>query len=397
MSNYQRTTLAVSIVAGLFTTIASADVTMQQRIEIQAGGALSMLNSTTNVTTLLSGDKSRSDTVMDTKPGMMGRLMKAGGNTSNITRLDKELIWTLSAKKKQYTEMTFEEMRAQMKRSMEQMESLQDTGSSSSTLPVSEESCQWSPMVVNTDKTGKKEKFAGVKATQYIINISSTCTDKASGKACNIIWTLDNWMAKKMPGNAELNAYQKAMAEKMDMGQFISQGQGMSAVLLKMFGDGWSDIFEEADDLKGYPIKSVMSLEMGGENCTMPSGQTLAMDEVWGDAANAGLNAGVGSAASHAGRAAGQEIAGQMGNSVGGSIAGSALGAASSEVIGGLFNKFKKKKKPKQKSQQKPADTAEKPGASSVAIFRVATEIINISDASIPAAKFEIPAGYKKR
>ncbi|MCF6226205.1 MAG: hypothetical protein L3J22_07905 [Xanthomonadales bacterium] len=392
LKNHQ-TALVVSIVAGLFTTIASADVTMQQRIEIQAGGAMSILNSTANVTTLLSGNKSRSDTVMEVKPGMMGRLMNAGGNTSNITRLDKELIWTLSAKKKQYTEMTFAEMRAQMKSSMEQMESLQDSGGSSSALPVNEESCQWSPMVVNTDKTGKKEKIAGVKATQYIINISRTCTDKASGKACNITWALDNWMAKKMPGNAEVNTFQKAMAEKMEMGQFISQGQGMSAILMKMFGDGWNDVFEEADDLKGYPIKSVMSLEMGGENCTMPSGQTLAMDEVWGDAANAGLNAGVGSAASHAGRAAGQEIAGQMGGSIGGSIAGSALGAASNEVIGGLFNKFKKKKKPK----QKPADTAEKSTASSVAIFRVATEITNISDASIPAEKFEIPIGYKKR
>ncbi len=389
LKNHQ-TTLVVSIVAGLFTTIASADVTMQQRIEIQAGGAMSMFNSTANITMLLSGDKSRSDTVMEVKPGMMGRLMKAGNN-SNITRLDKDLIWTLSTTKKQYTEMTFAEMRAQMNTSMEQLESLQ--GSGGSALPVSEESCEWSPMVVNTDKTGKKEKFAGVKATQYIINVSRTCTDKASNKACNITWTLDNWMAKKMPGNAELNAYQKAMAEKMGLDQLMAQGQGMSAVLLKMFGDGWSDIFEEADDLKGYPMKSVMSLEMGGENCTTPGGQALALDEIWGDAANAGLNAGVGSAAGHAGRAAGQEIAEQVGGGVGGSIAGSALGAASNEVIGGLFNKFKKKKKPK----QKPADTAEKSAASSVAIFRVATEITNISDTPIPAEKFEIPTGYKKR
>jgi len=391
MSKNHKTTLFIGIAAGLITTIASADVTMQQRVEIQAGGAMSMLNSTVNITTLLSGDKSRTDSVMEAKPGMMGRLMKAG-DSSSITRLDKDLIWEISAKKKQYTEMTFAEMRAQMNKSMEQMESLQG-GSGGSALPVEEESCQWSPMVVNTDKTGKKEKIAGIKATQYIINVSRTCTDKASGKACNITWTLDNWMAKKMPGKAELNAHQKAIAKKMDMDQLMAQGQGMSAILLKMFGDGWDDVFEEADDLKGYPMKSVMSLEMGGESCTMPSGQTLAMDEVWGDAANAGLNAGVGSAAGHASSAAGQEIAEQMGNSVGGSIGGSAMRAASNELIGGMFNKFKKKKKPK----QKPAETAENAAAASVAVFRLATEITKISDASIPAAKFEIPAGYKKR
>ena len=389
MLKIKSATLISSLSAALITTVASADVTMEQRIEIQAGGAMSMLNSTTNVTTSVAGDKARSETVMKAKSGMMGRLMKAGNNTT-ITRLDKDLIWTMSPEKKQYSEMTFAQMRAQMDKSMKQLESMQ--GSGGSALPVSEEGCQWSPMVVNTDKTGEKEKFAGVKATQYIINVSRTCTDKTTKKACNITWTLDNWMAKRMPGDDEMADYTRAMAKKMGMEEFMAQGQGMSAGLMAMFGDGWGDVFEEADDLKGYPIKSVMSLEMGGENCTMAGGQTMAMDDMWGNAANAGLNAAVDSAAGHAGQAVGQEIAEHMGNSVGGSIAGSALGAASGELIGGLFNKFKKKKKP----APKPAATAESASAASVAVFMIATEITSISDKSVASGQFEVPAGWKK-
>jgi hypothetical protein len=35
----------------------------------------------------------------------------------------------------------------------------------------------------------------------------------------------------------------------------------------------------------------VMSLEMGGESCTTGSGQPIAMDDVWGQAVDAGANA----------------------------------------------------------------------------------------------------------
>ncbi len=389
MLEIKSTKLFLCLSAALAAGTANADVTMQQHIEVQAGGVMSMLNSRVNVTTSIAGDKSRTETVMEAKSGMMGRLMKAGNNIS-ITRLDKDLIWTLSAEKKQYSEMTFAQMRAQMDKSMQQLESMQGGGESA--LPVSEESCQWSPMVVNTDKTGKKEKFAGVKASQYIINVTRTCTDKTTKKACNITWTLENWMAKRMPGDDEMIAYTKAMAKKMGMEELMSQGQGMFAGLMAMFGSGWGDVFEEAYDLKGYPVKSVMSLEMGGENCTMAGGQTIAMDEMWGNAANAGLNAAVGTAAGHAGQAVGQEIAEHMGNSVGGSIAGSALGAASGELIGGMFNKFRKKKKPK----PQPEVSTENAANASVAVFMIATEVTNISGSSVPSSDFEVPAGWKK-
>lgn len=366
----------------------NAGVTLKTRVEIQAGGAMSMLDSTVNITTTVSGDKSRAESVMKAKSGMIGKLMQAA-NTISITRLDKDLVWTLEPDKNQYSEMTFEQMRAQIEKSMKQLESMQGSGGA---LPINEESCQWSPMVVKSDKTGNKEKFAGVKASQYIIYASRSCTDQATKKTCDVTWMLDNWMAKRMPGDRELSTFQKSMAKKLGMEEFMAQGAGMSNALLSMFGSGWEDVFGEVDDIKGYPIKTVMSLEMGGENCTMPGGQTLAMDEMWGNAANAGLNAAVSTTAGHAGRAVGQKIAENMGNSIGGSIAGSALGAASTEVIGGLFSKFTKKKKPKPKPETPAVNAANAP----IAVFRIVTEVTHISDDSVSPMKFEVPATYKK-
>jgi hypothetical protein len=380
------------IVAGVVTILAAggaaADITMKQHMEIQAGGAMSMMNSASTMTTSLSGDKSRSETVMEAKSGMIGRFMK-NMNTTSITRLDKELIWSLLPEKEQYSEMTFEQMRAQLEKSMEQLESMQQGGNGA--LPVNDESCQWSPPVLNVDKTGEKAKFADIKAEQYVISVDQVCTDPTTGKSCDITWTLENWMAKRMPGDDEMKAFQKTVAEKMGINEMMTGAQGMAGVMLAMYEDGWDDVLKEAGALKGFPVKTVMQLEMGGENCTTSSGQTMAMDDVWGNSANAGLNAAAGSAAYHTGSAIGSSVANAAGNSVGGSIAGAAIGAASREAVSGMFNKFRKKKK-----EPEPAATAEEAGAASVAIFRIVSELTSISDDSVPGSQFEVPAGWEK-
>jgi hypothetical protein len=389
MFKFQSRALIIGLATTLTAGTAAADVTMKQRIEVQAGGAMSMMNSTSYATTSLSGDKARSETRMEAKSGMMGRLMKNMDST-NITRLDRELIWTLVPDKQQYSELSFEQMRAQLARSMEQLESMQESGSSA--LPVNEEGCEWSQPVLNVSKTGEKAKFAGVKTEQHVISVNQTCTDRNTGKACEMIWTLENWMAKRMPGDDEMLAFQKAVAEKMGTDELMSQAQGMSAALLTMFAGGWGDILKESEDLKGYPLKTVMQLEMGGESCTTNTGQTMAMDDVWGNAANTGLNAATNSAAHATSSAIGSEVASAAGNSVGGSVAGAAVGAASRELVSGMFNKFKKKKKPEPAA----AATAEQAAAAAVALFRIETEVTSINDDSVSSSQFEVPAGWKK-
>ena len=99
--------LAMASVMDLAVGPAAADVTMKQRVEIQAGGAMSMMNSASNVTTSVAGDKARTETRMEEKSGLIGSFMKKM-NSTNITRLDREVMWNLVPDKQQYSEMTFE-------------------------------------------------------------------------------------------------------------------------------------------------------------------------------------------------------------------------------------------------------------------------------------------------
>ena len=390
--------------SGCFTFLASltasnvfADITMQQRIEVDAGGAMSFLATGGTTTTYISNDRSRSESKMEAKSGLMGSFMPNADSTS-IMRLDKELIWQLMPDKQKYSEMTFEQMRAQMQQSMAQLEEMQQ-GGGAGTLPVSEEDCEWSDPKIEITETGEKQRFANVKAEQHLITIQETCTVPESGQSCVLTWKMENWMARRMPGEEETMAFNKALAERLGIEEMMSGAQASSMGLMAMFKGGWEEALDEMSDLQGFPVKTVMQMEMGGENCTAASGQQIAMDDIWSGAVDAGINAGTQTAGYHAGQKISEEASKAMGDGVGGSIAGSAVGAASDEVISGFLSRFRKKKKaPEPEPQPAPAEPTAAtavPADGSAVLFRITTELTAIDDNKIPADKFEVPAGWK--
>jgi hypothetical protein len=372
-----------------------ADVTMQQRISVEAGGVMSFMSSESTVTNSISNDKSRSETKTESKSKLMGSF---GGNldTTSIMRLDKDLAWQLNPEKQQYSEITFEQMRAQMEQSMEQLEEMQQSGGAGA-LPVSEEDCQWSDPKMDIKDTGEKQRFANVKAEQHIITVQETCTVPDSGQTCVLTWTMENWMARRMPGDDEAMAFNKILAEKLGTEDMMSGAQAASRPLMSMFKEGWEEALDEMSELDGYPVKTVMQMEIGGESCTATSGQPIAMDDIWNNALDAGIDAGAQTAGQHAGQKVAQEASEAMGDSVGGSVAGSAVGAASGEIIGGLLSKFgKRKKKPEPPPAPAAAPADANPASGSVVLFRVSNELTGLDDDSIPAERFEVPEGWKK-
>ena len=381
-----------TFLVALASTNAFADITTQQRIEVGAGGVMSFLSSEGTVITYISSDKSRSESVMESKSGLMGSF---GPNLDSysIMRLDKDLTWQLMPEKQQYSEMTFEQMRAQMEQSKQQLEEMQQSGGGGA-LPVSDEDCQWSDPKLEIKETGEKQRFANVKAEKHIITVQETCTVPESGQTCVLTWTMENWMAKRMPGDDEAMAFNKALAKKLSTEDMMSGVQAASRGLLSMFEAGWEEALDEVSELKGFPVKTVMQMEMGGENCTAASGQPIAMDDIWSGALDAGINAGAQTAGAHAGQKVTQEAAEAMGGGVGGSVAGSAVGAASGEIISGLFKRFGKKKK--QPEPQPAPATPASPAAGSAVLFRITTELTDVNDDKIPAERFELPAGWKK-
>lgn len=389
MSLPKRVMSSAVICLGIAWGPVTADVMIEQKMDMEGRGNFANFSSSGIVKTYVSGMKSRTEENLKSNSRLMG-FMAGDENGISISRLDKSVLWNLDPDKRQYREMTFEEMRSAMQQANQQMAKLQSSGA----LPVREEDCQWSDAHVNVDKTGEKKRFANVKAQKYLITATETCTVPSSGQVCKITWEMETWMAKRMPGARELNGYARALAGELGLDTVNSPAHGASVGMTSLFGDGWDDVQDEAAKLKGYPVKTVMEMKMGGKGCTSAGGQPIAMDSVWGNAVDAGVQAGARTAGYHAGSKVTQETVEAMGGGVAGSVAGSAIGAASGEVISGMLSHFgRKSKKPKPQAQEQATTD---PASGSAVLYRVSTELTAVDDGRIPADRFEVPAGWEK-
>ncbi len=386
MKSLRISLLTTLTICGVQAPLAFADVTLHQSVSISASGAMSMMGSTGTVTTVISGDRGRTENRMESTSKLMKKFAK-NANTATIVLLDDELMQSLMPEKKQYSEMTFEQLRAQVEKSMAQAEEI----GGGEALPVNEDECQWSPPEMKVNDTGEKQKFAGVKARQTIISVSQTCTVPDSEKSCNMTWNMEYWNAKRMPGKKEASSFQEGLAKAMGGDEALGVAQVQARGLMAMFKKGWDDVLKESGKMEGFPVKTVMSLEMGGESCTTGSGQPIAMDDVWSSVADASMDAAASSAAGHAGSAAGSKAAEAVGGGVGGSIAGSAIGAASRELMSGAFKKFGRKKK-KDTQPVEPANPAD----ASVTLFTITTELTGVDENDVADSQFEIPEGWEK-
>ena len=372
--------------AGLLAaTTALADISYSQKITVEASGGMAMMASETDVLTQLSGDKSRSESDMRMRSRLMS--MAGGGRSANIVRLDKELSWNLLPDQQQYSELSFAEARAQMQEATRAME--QSRGGESA-LPVSAEGCQWSQGDVEVEHPGDREKIAGIKTKKHVVRLRQSCSDPQSGKTCNITWMIETWLAKKVPAEKEVLRFGERYAEAMGLDDVARQVQGPGQSLLAMFADNWDEVVDEFEKMKGYPLRTVMQMGMGGEQCTTASGQPIAMDDIWADASTSAYNAALDQAGYEAGSAIGRAAGESLGGSVAGNIGGAAVGAAAGELIGGLTGMFKKQKEPKQAA---PPPT---PGNQQVTVFRITTEVTDWSEITIPPERFEIPSGWEK-
>jgi hypothetical protein len=378
---------------------AFADVSATQSITIDAGGVLGMMAADSEVETKISGDKSATTTTTTPRSTMV-RAFGGGGTTQDIIRLDRGKIYNVDVDNKQYVEMTIEEQRARLEAGLRQMEEAQvqagrsaGGGTGDAGLPVSEDNCEWQPAEMTTSLSDDVETIAGLQATPATYRVKQTCLDRETGKRCDFVWTMQQWMASNAPGAQELVTFYENYARAVGMEEFMAQTpQPGMASLFSTFQKGWEDVREQARQREGYPVKTVMEVEVGGDQCTFESGQQVASADIFGDAAEAGLEAGASSAASDASYEASREAAEAMGDSIGGRAAGSAAGAFGRKLAGGLMGKFRKKKEPE--PEPAPATQPAAPGGM-VRMFRITTTTDTISTAPIPAAAFEPPAGFR--
>ncbi len=164
---------------------------------------------------------------------------------ASVIDLAAGTITSIDFQKKQYSVMTFEEM----KQMMDQMaQKMQKNDKAEMKFKVS------------ADATGKSKQVSGFEAKEMIMKMEMEGTDKGSGQKGGMTVTTDMWIAAGVPGYQEVRNFHKRMAEKLNWtpggNMFMSNPQ---------VSQGMAEVYKEVAKLDGMPVQQLISMGMAGQ------------------------------------------------------------------------------------------------------------------------------------
>jgi len=344
-------TILIVVVTLVFVTVGAvrADVTIQKLVKSSGLGGLGAFETTEKL--MISGDKESTKGTTKYSGKFSSLMNKSAKEATSITRLDKELIWNLDQEKKQYTELTFEQMR----KMMESMSTLFMTPAKADSLRKAMEKLS---STVDMKKTKEKKTIAGLECDRVILTMQSEIKDTLR-KVMDTTWVKnDIWMVPLSQVPSELHSFDVKMAEKMG----FSEG-GPMAGLLNQYADAMKKLQEKLKELNGYPLASTFSI------VTTTHAQEKTETE-----------------------AKAEEPTKQQAEAEEEKQATEQKDVKS--ALGSLFKK-KAKEEGKKKEETKQKENAQTQ-AGPKTVVEVYTETQSIESGGIDATVFEIPAGYKK-
>jgi hypothetical protein len=362
--------------AGAFLSLAlavptEADVTIHQKTFSSGLGGFGDANTASILT--VAGDRSRSEDEY-TYTGRFKTLVgKKPKQSVTITRLDRELVWSLEPQKKQYREMTFAEMKESMAKAAREMEEAPQEAEAAPGQAGPDD--RGMTFTVEVKKTGAKQEINGFACEQVIVTcVGKPEKPKPGEENAELRFVLDQWLTPAMPGQDELGAFHRRLAKATGLEQ---QFTGMSAMARGMYGNAMKEMAAKFGDLEGYPVRSTFTVE----------GQAPA-------AAQAG-----GSADAEKAREQGeQEAAGAEKAQDAAEAAAIGAQAASGEDAKGAVGGFLGRKLGQMaaKKAEAKAKAAAEGGSKDGPLFKVVTEVTSVSATPAAAASFDVPQGYKK-
>jgi hypothetical protein len=379
--------LLAACASALVSEPALADVTIQE----QSTYDLSLIKAHGTSTEFTSGDKQRRDSDMHCD-GLMSFFCRNLG-AGEITRLDKDLTWTLNPKDKEYTETHFptpaerqaveEKMRAMLEK-MKQCPARQGSNAPDTSK------CQMSPPKIEAHQTDKHLTIAGHDTRLSQLTLTESCHAPDNSDTCDFVISMDSWLTQdEIPGIADRKAFIQAHLKKLGLTDSNGAMQKMLQQFLAQYKDSLKDLSAKAGEFKGYPLKTSIRILFGGAQCAAAknTGASGAGAGTVGDASGAAGQAAASSTAGEAESAAGQAATNAAGNGVAGRIFGSAAGAFTNKLASGLFAK---------KPASTPAATPAVDTPPNMVQFAMITiETTSITAAPIAADQFEVPAGWK--
>lgn len=241
-----------------------ADVTYTETTQVTGGSMLSMMK--------MAGAFNKQarqvgEPVISTVALKGNRMAHISPDHTEIIDLDAETITNIDMLKRQYTVMTFAQMKQQIEAAAAKMKEQQ---------PKSQPETQQQPSTtdvkfqVHVRNTGQSKDVSGLNASESIMAMSMDATDTTSGQTGSLAITNDLWLVPQIPGYDEVAEFYKRFALKMGTvfssainPAMLAQYQGASK--------GMADMAEEMSKLKGTPVLQVMRMGMTTDGKPLPA------------------------------------------------------------------------------------------------------------------------------
>ena len=342
---------------------AQADITIESTTSVEGVGGMSFANMSGTSKTSISGDKSRTDSDMKMQSKFVGFLARnAVGPSIEIVLLDQDTLYHVNVNKKEYTETTFEQLRAQMQKMSDQMNSSENKQQQPSAVDQSK--CTWLPAKVDVTKSGEKAQFAGYDAQRVTVTATQPCQDKETGAICEIALVLDEWTSADFAESSEARKFYAAYVSKMGINMSNAQDASERAkVLFGQYKGVWSEVAAKMQSVKGYPVKTSFSLGLGGTQCKDSNSQQAQSSQSDGSSPSTSPTPS--------------------------GIAGAVVGK-----LGGLFHKKSDAADAPAAPAPAVAPVAMPPG--DVALMTVSSQLVSVSTNAVSADAFTVPPGFKK-
>jgi len=346
----------VVTIAGIMTLAGSsllADFTYQETSTITGGVMMSMMK-------VVGAFSKQAREPIQATIAVKGDMMVHRSSTSaSVIDLASGTITHIDFQKKQYSVMTFEEMKQMMEQMSQKAQKSQKGDKPEMKFKVS------------ANATGKSKQVAGFEAKEMIMKMEMEmeATDKDSGQSQKggMTVTTDMWIAPGVPGYQEVREFHKRMAERLNW----TPGGNMFMSDPKV-SQGMAEVYKEVAKLDGMPVQQFISMGMAGQ----PGAAGAPAD---GSAPPA-------QPAQQQPQVERPSVGGALGGALGGRLG-----------LGGLG-----RRKPAEKPVEQPAAPANAPAAGGQApgapgsLLEMTTEMSGFSSNPVDASLFAAPAGFKK-
>ncbi len=205
--------LGLALLSSALASVCSADVRIESRTVSQ--GLMGFGDGTSTSVMTVAPDRCRSEDEF-TYTGRFKTLAgKKPKKSATVVRLDKELMWMLDYEDKEYSELTFADMRAMMEKGIADAEAKSAEVKSAQAEGAGRAQDTNLKFTTQVKKSGEKQEINGFPCEHVIIEaIGKSDPPQPESLEVEIHIVLDQWLTRKVPGEKEVADYYRALPRR---------------------------------------------------------------------------------------------------------------------------------------------------------------------------------------